>query len=212
MKTAYEARKADGQISGAIGPRDWDRFRQTLKYVPKETQSLLDAGCDRGHWLGFLSKNHKIATMLGVDVSEARIEEARQTYPHLTFESGYLEKLDIAPGSYDVVTCLEVLEHIPEWLDTLAVLLSTARRRVIVTVPYKEAIQHTVCIKCGEVVPMYGHLRRYDESTFPQMDGWRLTFGYIKDRGINAALARRIYRMLLPRRGWLVAVYDAYDA
>lgn len=209
MKTVYEARKADGELYGAIAPRDWDRFRQTLRYIPRETGSLLDAGCDRGHWLDFVLNHRKIPTSLGVDISDSRIEEAKLTYPHLTFKSGFLETMDIPHRSYDVVTCLEVLEHIPEWTNVLERLLSIARKRVVITVPYKETIRHTVCIHCGEVTPMYGHLRRYDEATFPQISGFRVTFGYIKDYGRGANMAGRIYRMFRPRRSWLVACYDA---
>ena len=77
---------------------------------------------------------------------------------------------------------------------------------------YKETICYTVCIHCGEVSPMYGHLRRYDEDTFPQVSGFRMTFGYIKDHGRGANMAGRIYRMVHPRRSWLVACYDANRA
>lgn len=129
-----------------------------------------------------------------------------------SFKSGFVEEAEIGPRSYDVVTCLEVLEHAPEWLDVLDLLLSIARRRVVVTVPYAETIQYTVCIHCGKMAPMYGHLRRYDERTFRRICGWQLSFSYIMDRAIVASWARRTYRMIHPRRGWLVACYDAINA
>jgi SAM-dependent methyltransferase len=208
-KSAYETRRDDGEIYGAIGPRDWNRFKQTLRLIPTQAESMLDAGCDRGHWLSYVAKHRKLQRLLGVDVSEARIEEARQRYGNVEFQAGYLEQLDIGGKSFDVVTSLEVLEHIPDWTNVLDRLLEIARRRVVITVPYRERVIQTICIHCGQLTPLYGHLRSFNESTFPLRPGWSLRFGYILDYGIGGSPARRLYRLLRPRRNWLVAIYDA---
>lgn len=208
-KSAYEARSSDGEITGAIGAKDWERFRQTLRFVPEDCESLLDAGCDRGHWLSFVSTRRSIRELQGIDISESRIAEAQASYPGIHFRAGFLERADELVGSHDVVTCLEALEHIPDWEAVLHSLLRVARRRLLITVPYKERIVETVCIHCGNATPLYGHLRSYDESSFPQVAGWRLSFGYIRDRDPNAPLARRLYRLIRPRLSWMVACYDA---
>lgn len=208
-KRAYETRRGDGEIYGAIEARDWNRFKQTIKWIPADTQSLLDAGCDRGHWLGYVTSRRDIDRALGIDISEARILEAQTAYPNLEFRSGYLEEVGLEPSSFDVVTSLEVLEHIPDWIGVLDRLLTIAKRRAVFTVPYRERIIQTICIHCAQVTPMYGHLHRFDESSFPKRDGWRLSFGYVMDYGIGAHRTRRIYRMINPRRSWLVAIYDA---
>ncbi len=210
-KAAYEATGPDGQILGATGALTLSRFRQTLKYIPKDTQSLLDAGCGCGHWLEYVTKRRKIPVRLGFDLSENRIQEAKKIYPHLCFKAGCLESHDIAPRTYDVVTLLEVLEHIPDWLSVLKSLLAIAKRRTVVSVPYKEKARYTLCIHCGKLSPIAGHLRLYDENTFPQQHGWRLSLGYIKHYGIAQGKARRIFRTIIPRRHWLIACYDARD-
>lgn len=209
FKAAYEARDLEGEISGAIRARDWNRFTQTLRYLPPDARSLLDAGCDRGHWLHYVTTSRRLERHLGVDVSENRVAEARRLYPGLHVKAGYLEQLQIEPRSYEVVTCLEVLEHIPEWLKVLEALLRIASRTVVATVPYRQKLVHTVCIHCGKLAPLYGHLHTYDESSFPAIPGWNLRLGYIKDYGIGSPLARRIYRTFRPRRNWLVACYEA---
>jgi len=170
---------------------------------------LLDAGCDRGHWLSYVASRRAMNRVLGIDVAEARILEAQSTYPNLEFKTGYLEDVGLEPSSFDVVTSLEVLEHIPDWTGVLDTLLKIAARRVVVTVPYRERILQTICIHCGEITPLYGHLRSFDESTFPKRDGWRLSFDYVLDYGIGGSKARRIFRTLRPRRNWLAAIYDA---
>jgi hypothetical protein len=177
--------------------------------VPDDVRSLLDAGCDRGHWLAYVRGHRSIERLRGVDVSEGRIAEARDRYPGLDFRAEPLEAIGSRNETAEVVTCLEVLEHIPDWLPVLDALLAIAERRVVITVPYREEIQQTNCIHCGKLTPQFGHLRSYDEGSFPKRDGWRLSFGFIKDYGIGASTARRIYRRLRPRRGWMVACYDA---
>ncbi len=207
-RDVYEARTEDGQIYGTLQPRDWSRFRQLLRFIPKDTRSLLDCGCDRGHWLAYVLRHRQPETHLGIDISQERIEEAKATYPNLHVQAGYLEDLEAEPKSYELVTCLEVLEHIPCWLDVFERLLQCADRHVVISVPYKERILETVCIHCGKLTPMYGHLHVFSEDSFPDRIGWRRHFGYIKDYGIGSSWIRRLYRLVRPRRPWLVAIYD----
>lgn len=208
-KSASEARLADAHASGAIGPNDWKRFEQTLSWIPRDASSLLDAGCARGEWLGLVRDKREIPQLSGVDESDARITEATERYPGIEFRTATLQELAARESSVDIVTCLEVLEHIPDWNPVFETLLRIAKRRVVITVPYKEEIVQTTCVHCGEVTPLYGHLRTYDESSFPQVEGWQLRFGYIKDYAIGATSLLRIYRTLHPRLSWMVACYDS---
>lgn len=208
-KAAYEVRRSDGTIYGAIGPRDWDRFRQTLRFVPKDVSSLLDAGCDRGHWLSYVASRRRAERLVGIDVSQGRIEEARERYPGLDFRARYLEDLGTGDERFDVVTCLEVLEHVPDWLSVFEALLVATRRRLLITVPYRETIRETNCVHCGKMTPMHGHLRSYDESSFPPRPGWQLHFSHINDYGIGTTPVRRLYRTIRPSKNWLVVCYDA---
>jgi hypothetical protein len=208
-KEAYEARNDDGRIYGTIGPRVWNRFRQSLRCVPKDIESLLDCGCDRGHWLSYVLDHRNIKEHLGVDISEARVEEARSLYPNVNFAAGYLENLGLEPCSFDVVTCMEVLEHIPQWQNVFENLLTWAKMRVFITVPYREVITKTICAYCGKLTPMYGHLHVFSEQSFPDIPGWRRSYGYLKDYGIGSRqILYRLYRRLIPRRAWLAVMYD----
>jgi hypothetical protein len=42
------------------------------------------------------------------------------------------------PGNYDIVTCLEVLEHIPDWKKAVKYACDSARKFVILSFPSKE--------------------------------------------------------------------------
>ena len=207
-KNVYEAKAPNGALYGTIGPNDWKRFKQTLRFVPDKIESVLDAGCDRGHWLNYLLQHRPIARHLGIDISEQRIAEARRRYPGLDLTVGYLELLPKDAGQFDLVTCMEVLEHVPDWEKVLGTLLTLAKRRVLVTVPYQEEISMTVCVHCGKLTPFYAHLHSFSEGTFPDYPGWSRRTGFLLDYRIGATFTRRLYRMFRPKKSWLVVVYD----
>lgn len=86
-KSVYEARTSGGEIYGKIGPMDWNRFQQTAKFLPYSVDSIMDCGCDRGHWLSFITSNMPIKQHLGIDISAERIAEAKKTYPGLNVKA-----------------------------------------------------------------------------------------------------------------------------
>lgn len=112
------------------------------------------------------------------------------------------------------MTALEVLEHIPEWQDVLRAMLGLANKIVLVTVPYKERIRQTVCIHCGKLTPLYGHLHTYDMNSFPEVDGWTLRLGLIKriKTDPSKSFLRSIYKRMRVRKKWLVAMYTRSGA
>ncbi len=49
----------------------------------------------------------------GVDVDPVSIDYARRHYPRGTLHAGTIEQLSDALGSFDLVYCSEVIEHVP---------------------------------------------------------------------------------------------------
>ena len=103
------------------------RTRYISEGTPVTEQRVLDIGCGGG----LLSESLAAlgAQVTGIDLSEELIEVARMhasraglkiDYRHISAE----QLADEAPASFDVVTCMEVLEHIP---DPEAVVAACAR-------------------------------------------------------------------------------------
>ncbi len=191
----------------SLAGRELNRFKFIQKYLLSGTKSILDVGCSCGHWLNYITQKRHFEKHLGIDISSARIQEGKKQYPQLDIRMGTTESLEPLE-KYDAVTCLEVLEHIPDWLPVFNGLFKFSQKQVIITVPYKEVINYTICIHCLQKTPYYGHMHSFSESSFPQKEGWSFAFVKIPDKNPKQSFARRLYRFIKPRYPWLLVVYN----
>lgn len=89
-----------------------ERGRLTCEWIPEGVERLLDLGCAAGHDTAWFSRKAREA--FGLDYSESAVEEARRSYPHIEFIRGSSASLPFEDNFFDVVTFIEVLEHLPE--------------------------------------------------------------------------------------------------
>lgn len=206
-KAIYEEKLGDGQPYGKITPLEISRFKDTASHLCRQGESLLDVGCFSGEWLNYVTSNFSwITKHLGIDVAQNKIDEGRRLFPYLNLECSYAEQMSLSSDKFDIVTCLEVLEHIPDWRKIFGILFKLAKKQVIITVPYKEFIIQTPCIHCGKLTPLYGHLRSYSEVDFPEVLGWKRIITKLHDKR-NRTLLKRIYRIINPFYSWILIDY-----
>lgn len=120
--------------------------------------SALDAGCGAGQHLAVLAKLRPGAKLTGTDASARALELAARRAPG-DYRIMDLER-DRHPGTFDLVTCFQVLEHLVD--DTAAVrnLAASSRRWVLVSTMQGRMAPHEAAI---------GHVRRYARAGLEAM-------------------------------------------
>lgn len=144
-------------------PAEKARFEAVLAALPTDATSLLDVGAGNGAFLSLLE--HRRPTLLLEGLEPSR--EARQAAVCRTaLKDGSIAALQRADRSVDVVTALEVLEHLPAGIFPLALseLSRVARKAIVISVPWRERRRLIECKACGcRFNPSY-HVRSFDEK------------------------------------------------
>lgn len=78
-------------------------FEAALEQVPGDPHAILDLGTGTGDGATALAERWPGADVVGVDVSQEMIEEARRKTPQLRFEVGDASRLVFPDGAFDLV-------------------------------------------------------------------------------------------------------------
>lgn len=152
------------------------------KIVANNAKTVLDVGCGDGRLCNILNSYSKFERIKGIDLSHNAVSWAKMFNPTLEFE-----EIDVAveTGSYDAVTVIEVIEHIPDdlmpafWQGLYQVLSGDGR--IYMTVPSTN-------------LPLNKkHYRHYDLEMIME---------HIKNAGVN---------LQIESGGYIVPKKTAYD-
>lgn len=124
------------------GKTELPRVRQVMGFLHGvEFDSLLDVGSGRGVFLLPFMEEFPTVQVTALDLLEKRVtflqELSAGGYHQLTACRKDICYQPFGEDSFDVVTLLEVLEHIPEAERAVAAAVKMARRYVVVSVPSK---------------------------------------------------------------------------
>lgn len=103
---------------------------------PLRGTSLLDAGCGEGETLARLGPSLPRRTV-GVDLSATAVEFTTQRLPQVEVSRESVLDLPFADTSFELVLCLEVLEHINDPDAALVELARVASEHLVVSVPHE---------------------------------------------------------------------------
>ena len=85
-----------------------------LSWIDPSATSLFDLGCNVGELLGAAARRYPQLELSGVDVNPAAIENARRNLSQADLRQCDGPRLPFVADSFDCVTCIEVLEHVPQ--------------------------------------------------------------------------------------------------
>ena len=115
------------------------RFHRRVEFLLKVAgaRRVLDAGCGEGFVISDLPRENDGLAIIGVDYSPEAIKMARQMVPGALFNVGDLREMPYDDGSFELVMCLEVLEHLPDPHKGLRELRRVTSAHCLLSVPHE---------------------------------------------------------------------------
>jgi 2-polyprenyl-3-methyl-5-hydroxy-6-metoxy-1,4-benzoquinol methylase len=116
-------------------------FEHTLDelFIAAEPKSLLDVGCGEGVLVHQWAQRLGEARVVGIDLEEPSIQagwEERKA-ENLEYRVMRAENLPFADEEFDVVSAIEVLEHVPDPEHTLTEMARCGQGHLLVSVPHE---------------------------------------------------------------------------
>lgn len=102
---------------------------------PLKPQAILDVGCGEGFSLNKLFINEVCKTLEGLDSSKEAISLGKSLFPNLILELGSIYDLPHNDSSFDLIICLEVLEHLKNPQKALYEIMRVSKKYAILSVP-----------------------------------------------------------------------------
>lgn len=136
---------------------------------PLNAETILDVGCGEGFTLANLAKNKIGKSCVGVEQSKDTITVAGKLHPGIKIKQGSVYNLPFKDGSFDLVICTEVLEHLESPEKALSELVRVSKKHVVVSVPSEPWFMLTNFVR-GRYFTSFGnvpgHIKHWGKSGF----------------------------------------------
>ncbi len=120
-------------------------YQLTLEKYIQSGDNVLDVGSGLGYGLTLMSS--KASRVDGIDIDQRAVRQAQD----LVRQNEKIKEIQVYDGvhipyqdqTFDVVTCIDVIEHVPAYLDLLLEMTRVTRRVVVVSTPNRRP-EHTL--------------------------------------------------------------------
>ncbi len=116
------------------------RFVQQLCYLfvaAGPAKSVLELGVGEGFISGYLAEQFPEKHFTGLDACPKQLDLLRARFPRVRAKHGDITDLSFLEDPYDVVMCIEVLEHIRDPERAVNEMADLGPRRALITVPHE---------------------------------------------------------------------------
>ena len=137
-----------------------ERISSIIEIIPPDVRTILDVGCGNGAFLNSLSDSYQA---IGLDSSQEALK-----YVQTKTVKGDIAALPFESASFDLVTCLEVLEHLScdAFDKALFELQRVSRKYIIISVPNAEDLDYhlVICPVCRCWYNPHRHVRSFNSK------------------------------------------------
>ncbi len=175
--------------------KERERIEEVVGIIPFDACSVLDVGCGNGVFVNTIIKifPHRCERIVALDPSEEALK-------HVNTEKikGVIACLPFESESFDLVVCLEVLEHLgqKDFERGISELQRVSKKYIIITVPNDQDLESSqvMCPRCYCRFHPYCHMRRFDKNSLKHLFE---NFELIEAKEIGPARKRRRYNRQL---------------
>ncbi len=150
------------------------------------TRNILDAGCGEGFGIRSVLAHSDATPVIGLDGSVGALRIARHLHPRRSFAAGDLLDLPFPDRSFELVMCMEVLEHLDQPAAGLAELCRVSSRWLLLSVPNEPLFRGANFLR-GKNVRAWGndpgHVNHWSARAFLRfvaaqchIETWRTSF------------------------------------
>jgi len=165
MRDLYDQEEMWAEYRKDIEKREKTYYKEVISLIPSDVKSILDIGCGEGTFLNMLED--KISTV-GLDVSRTALRYVKKQKVQ-----GDIANLPFKSRSFDLVTCLEVLEHLKQdaFINGISEIKRVAKKYIIVSVPNEEPLEYflVVCPACNCHFNSVGHVRSFSHTSLKEL-------------------------------------------
>ena len=151
-----------------ITEADNHRIERLSTMIPKDVDTILDVGCGGGIFLNYLQKSHRFGRLCGVDRSSTALQ-----YVKTEKREASIESLPFNDGEFDMVSCLEVLEHlpVPVYEKALEELSRVSKKYILISAPNDEKLQESLiqCPLCYTKFNPNYHMRTFNQCAIKNL-------------------------------------------
>jgi len=155
-------------------PTESQRLISIWKCIPQCVNNILDVGCGDGSFLHLVAdkadNSRNIPLLVGIDKSREALKHVRTSKA-----IGNVAELPFQNSVFDLVTCLEVMEHLPhfEFEKAIEEIKRVSKKYLILSVPYREdlRIAQVRCPECFCVFNPWFHVRDFDKNRLRTLFG-----------------------------------------
>lgn len=140
--------------------------RSIIRQIPRNTRFLLDVGCGCAYIAKhFINSDTRVVSL---DVAQANAEKALKKYPSDNHAAVVADvfALPFKENTFDCIVASEIIEHTVDphaFVEALKRVLKPGGTLIIST-PYKEKIEYSLCIHCNCKTPKNAHLHSFDKK------------------------------------------------
>jgi len=158
---AYLIKHPNWHLEGSSTKAKWIK-----SVIPEEirssVRSILEIGCGRGAILnglkGFFNKECQFT---GIDISNEAISYARNNFKDIIFICGDVYSLDLDRTQYDLVLCIDVLEHL-YYQEEFLKIINQLSRHSLFHVPIGNNLKNKLFNRWENQMNKFGHMQFYD--------------------------------------------------